>query len=97
MPEVGTTQQFMRGRPVTVKHCKLRPGQRGSYGSDYISIRDELIGRCHCETVVHEALHACIPDLSETPVRETADAISKLLWKLGYRRFAVGESAWAIK
>ena len=35
---------------------------------------------------IHESLHACLWDLSEDAVGETAGAIARLLLKLGYRR-----------
>jgi hypothetical protein len=38
------------------------------------------------DTVIHEALHASLPLLDETAVHETANDLSRLLWRLGYRR-----------
>lgn len=38
------------------------------------------------DTVIHEALHAALPLLDETAVHETANDISRLLWRMGYRR-----------
>ena len=38
------------------------------------------------DTVIHEALHAARPELDEAAVHETANDISRLLWRLGYRR-----------
>jgi hypothetical protein len=38
------------------------------------------------DSIIHEALHAARPELDETAVHQTANDISRLLWKLGYRR-----------
>jgi len=38
------------------------------------------------EILLHEGLHACIWDASESTVQETAESLAKLLWKCGYRR-----------
>lgn len=38
------------------------------------------------EILIHEALHACLWDLAEESVEETARDIAALLEKLGYER-----------
>jgi hypothetical protein len=38
------------------------------------------------DSIIHEALHAARPELDEAAVHQTANDISRLLWKLGYRR-----------
>jgi hypothetical protein len=43
-------------------------------------------GKQLLNTLIHEPLHACLWDLDEDAVRETADDISAFLWKMGYRR-----------
>ena len=37
------------------------------------------------DTVIHECLHACVPDLSEEAVTESATGIAKVLFRMGYR------------
>lgn len=37
------------------------------------------------DTVIHEAIHACHPRMSERKVSRTATDISRLLWRLGWR------------
>ena len=37
------------------------------------------------DTVIHECLHACIPDLDENAVTETATAIAKVLYRMNCR------------
>ena len=43
-------------------------------------------GLLACDVIIHEALHACLPDLSEDAVNETASDIAKLLIKLGWSK-----------
>ena len=38
------------------------------------------------DTVIHEALHCSRPELDEQAVDATARDLSRLLWRLGYRR-----------
>ena len=50
-----------------------------------IRIRRSLRGRDRMTVVVHELLHAALWDLSEESVDETAEAVARVLWSLGYR------------
>lgn len=38
------------------------------------------------DTIIHEALHASLPLLDEAAVHATANDLSRLLWRLRYRR-----------
>jgi len=38
------------------------------------------------DTVIHEILHAAYPDLEEDAVGQTAEALAKVLWRLGWRK-----------
>ena len=38
------------------------------------------------DTVIHESLHACLRDVNEEAVNETATDIARLLWRLGWRK-----------
>ena len=38
------------------------------------------------EIIIHEAMHACLWDLSEESVVETARDVSRLLWRLEWRK-----------
>jgi hypothetical protein len=38
------------------------------------------------DTTLHEAIHACRPELDEKCVTDLANDLSRLLWRLGYRR-----------
>ena len=37
-------------------------------------------------TVIHEGVHACLWDLDEEAVTESANDIARLLWRLGWRK-----------
>ena len=38
------------------------------------------------DTTLHEAIHCCLPQLDEKAVTDLANDLSRLLWKLRYRR-----------
>ena len=38
------------------------------------------------DTTLHEAIHACLPSLDEKAVTDLANDLSRLMWRLGYRR-----------
>ena len=38
------------------------------------------------EVLLHEGLHACMWDVSEEGIHQTADSLANLLWRCGYRR-----------
>ncbi len=48
-------------------------------------VRRSLQPKAMLNVTVHEMLHACRPELSEEAVRETADVIAGVLYKLGAR------------
>ncbi len=50
-----------------------------------ISVDHRLKGRQRLEVIIHEALHACLPQLSEKEVTTAAADHARLLWNLGYR------------
>ena len=50
-----------------------------------ITLRDDLAGKDKLDTIIHEALHACLWDLDEEAVHGTAKGIATFLWRMGYR------------
>jgi hypothetical protein len=50
-----------------------------------IWIRPDLKGERMIDVILHEILHAALPDLNEESVEETATDMAKILWELGYR------------
>jgi len=41
---------------------------------------------CELDTAIHEGLHACMWDLDEEAVADSARDLARFLWRLGYRR-----------
>lgn len=62
----------------------------GHAGGRLIRVRAKQSERDMLDTIIHEALHACTP-LDEETVATTATDITRLLWRLGYRRVATDE------
>lgn len=79
---------ILRHRRYTLEQHKLPKGVFGECDIDgrRLTIRPDLHGRPHLDTVLHEALHACLEDVSEESITETAESVTEFLWKLGYRR-----------
>lgn len=38
------------------------------------------------DTLLHEAIHCCRPELDEAAVADMANDLSRLMWRLNYRR-----------
>lgn len=51
-----------------------------------IAVNADLPPKAFLETLIHECLHACLPDLHEDRVHGTARDIGRVLWRAGYRR-----------
>lgn len=56
------------------------------YGKREILIARGLRGRKALEVSVHEAAHAAVPDLAEEAADALGDAVSRVLWRQGWRR-----------
>jgi hypothetical protein len=56
--------------------------QAACCGSPWQSEEDRL------DTTLHEAIHCCRPELDEKAVTDLANDLSRLLWRMGYRREA---------
>ena len=50
-----------------------------------MTVRRSLQPKAMLNVTVHELLHACRPELSEEAVKETADTLALVLYKLGAR------------
>jgi len=57
-----------------------RPHQRPK-----ILIDTRLTGRARLETEIHEALHACFPQVCEETITESGRDLARVLYALGYR------------
>ena len=56
-----------------------------AYDERVIALHPGLKDRKRLATLVHESLHACLPDLSEDAVAETEEGIVAWLWQDGWR------------
>jgi len=79
-----------RGRVYTVREARLRK-MAGDCNSPrcknpQIRIQKDIGDRFELDTILHEGLHACLWDLDDEAVDKTAHALSRLLWKWGYRK-----------
>lgn len=44
------------------------------------------VSREDLETIIHEALHACLWDINEDAVDQSAVDLARFLWRLGWRK-----------
>ena len=51
-----------------------------------ITICNQLGGELELDTIIHELLHACQPDIEERAIEATATDIARVLTRLGYRK-----------
>ena len=68
----------------------LHDGSYGSMDPDGVPRKRILISRNQApvdmlDTVIHECLHACYPDLDEDSITESATCIAKILHRMGCR------------
>ncbi len=56
-----------------------------SHSDGVIEIDERLKGRKKLEILIHEAMHILNPEMSEDEVVRQSKALTKLLWKEGYR------------
>ena len=88
----------LRGAPWSIRYpAKLPKADRDAFGTcqrrsvtdgtlgGLIRVRGGIQGRKRLEVELHESLHACLWDLDEEAIRETAEDIARFLWRAGYR------------
>jgi hypothetical protein len=77
----------IRGRYYTLRFGRPITGAVGHFDPDAkeIVISPRLKGEHKADCIVHEILHAALPDLDEEAVNQTASDIARVLWRLGYR------------
>ena len=68
----------------------LHDGSCGSMDPAGVPRKRILISRSQdpidiLDTVIHECLHASVPDLAESTVEESATDIARVLYRMGYR------------
>ena len=81
----------LRGKRWKLEVLEYLPdGSCGSIDPDGVVNKRILISSSQTpidklDTVIHECLHACVPDLDEDCVTETATGIAKVLHRMGCR------------
>jgi len=50
-----------------------------------ILIDERLVGSPRLTIEIHEAMHACFPQIDEEIITEAAKDVARILWTLGYR------------
>lgn len=50
-----------------------------------ILIDQNLTGRARLDIELHEAMHACFPQIDEGVITQAAKDVARILWTLGYR------------
>lgn len=89
MPKIHPQKIVIRGRPYTIisRRMKQYDGLCDHPATPYpeIWIHQSLRGERMVETIIHEVIHAALPDLCEETVEESARDLAKILWQLGYR------------
>ena len=81
---------IFRGKRWLIRWRKLPGAQEGECESPasqgkMIKVDPRTTKLRLLDTLIHEGLHACMWDLDEEAVHESASDIAKLLWRLGYR------------
>ena len=77
------------GKTKTIKIVEIKLGRQkaaGQYWKNKIEIDPRQDSKDYLDTLIHEMLHHECPWLDEMAVRKIAPAISKVVWKQGYRR-----------
>lgn len=77
-------KRFSISRPKRLERDTL--GWCMKHGRGKIAVAYSLNGEEELEILIHEMLHACYWDMDEEAITESAQSISKALWRLGYRK-----------
>jgi len=76
-----------RGRRWKIEYSRMRNADGlcdpPNLPEKTLTLRSGLTGRDAVEVAIHEGLHACLWDLDETTVEETARDITALLVRIG--------------
>lgn len=83
-------------RTATIRHTRwklrglagVRQGRLGECDYQRQTIRAPWAGDTldELDVIVHEAMHAGLPDIIDDAIDETATGLARLLWRLGWRR-----------
>lgn len=89
MPKIHPQKIVIRSRPYTIltRRMKKFDGLCDHPATPYpeIWIHSSLKGESMVDCLIHECLHAAMPDMCEETITQTASDLAKILWQLGYR------------
>jgi hypothetical protein len=78
------------GKRFTIKHCNLLRTAKclglAHFEKKTLYIPTDGDTQDELETIVHEACHGAFPFIAEEEITDGAEAIARLLWRLGWRR-----------
>lgn len=80
---IGQAKRFPKGYNRAHGLCSWATQAPADGGTIRIAAR--VVEAERLETEVHEALHACMPDIDEEAIHDTARDVAAVLWALGYR------------
>ena len=74
---------------IKIKVVERKLGREKALGQQWpgiIEIDPGQKSRTYLDTLIHEALHECFPETSETRIVQVSRAITKVIWDKHYRR-----------
>lgn len=80
--------QVFRGRKMRfgrIRQDRTEP-HLGAVRGDTMDIPIDGDTLDELDTIIHEAMHVCLPDVAEDAVGATATAVGRLLWRLNWRK-----------
>jgi hypothetical protein len=77
----------LRGAMWVYRECRLPETRDGQVDRDAMEVQvsNDIGGRDHLETVLHELLHVLLPRASEKRVTQYGKELADTLWEIGYR------------
>ena len=93
-----------RRKPRKVKVVYRPLGKEQAWGQAWptlstplIEIDPRLSPRRELETLTHEAIHICWPEMGEKEVDRAGKVISRVLWQENYRRVLLGKHTTPVR
>lgn len=86
---MGIKRRRRKSHPIRIVERKLgheRAMGQAWKGIGLIEIDPRQSSHSYLNTLIHEGLHMCFPDMSESKVSKTAYRLSSLVWRQNFRR-----------
>lgn len=80
-------------KPLKIRVTERKLGREKSFGMSWqgmrwVEIDPRQTSKEYLDTLIHEALHELLPQHSEEWVTNAATTLSRLIWRMGFRRLA---------